>query len=361
MNESRYILFFLGILGAFNGLILGIYFLFLAPRKSLANYFLGLLLAALSIRIGKSVFVYFNHNLAKIYLQIGLSACFLIGPALYYFVRSSLDQPVKMPAAWKWILSGLAGAIIGTGVLYPYATYPWFWNDYLVWIIYAEWLLYVAATLFSIKGIARRLFTAPGRASLLPGEKWLLTIVAINVVIFLTYFLALTVRVSFPFYYSGSVIFSCCLYGIILFLLLRKQTDILFNPTAVAPKPAIKKVSDTDASMVLARLEQLMTRQEIYKNPNLTLGDLAREAEVSSHQLSAVLNDHAGKNFTSYINEYRIKKACDMIAANHPYSLEAIGYEVGFNSKSTFYTAFKKLKATTPSLYKESLLKTASL
>ncbi len=80
----------------------------------------------------------------------------------------------------------------------------------------------------------------------------------------------------------------------------------------------------------------MMVEKEMFKNPGLTLSELAKAINISSHQLSQVLNDNLGKNFTSYINEYRINRACLMIAANHPFSLEAIGYEVGFNSKSTF-------------------------
>lgn len=358
MNERNYILFFLGILGAFNGFILGIFLLFLTRRKSLSNYFLGALLLALSIRIGKSVFVSFNPGLAKTYLQIGLTACYLIGPFLYYYVRSVLEQPGKLPSSWKWSLIGLTGIIVLVGLLYPYATYPIFWNYYMVKVIYAVWLVYVVAAVAKSKTVLFRLFSTQGRAGLKTGEKWLLTVLLANVVIFTCLFLAL-VQKQFTLYFGGALIFSFLLYAVVFILLYRKQKES--PPHPVAAKPAIKKVNDAEASVVLRKLEQLMTEQEIYKNPNLTLGDLAKAVEVSSHQLSAVLNDHAGKNFTSYINEYRVNKACAMIAANHPFSLEAIGYEVGFNSKSTFYASFKKVKGTTPSLYKESLEKTASL
>jgi AraC-like DNA-binding protein len=100
-----------------------------------------------------------------------------------------------------------------------------------------------------------------------------------------------------------------------------------------------------------------MTGEEMFKNPNLTLNELAKAVNLTSHQLSQVLNDDLGKNFTSYVNEYRINEACRMMTKEHPFSLEAIGYEVGFNSKSTFYSAFKKLKSTTPLLYKAALTK----
>jgi AraC-like DNA-binding protein len=114
-------------------------------------------------------------------------------------------------------------------------------------------------------------------------------------------------------------------------------------------------VSDDDAASLIQALDQLMLGKEMYKNPNLTLGELAKAVSLPSHQLSQVLNDSLGKNFTSFVNGYRINAACKMIADDHPFSLEALGYEVGFNSKSTFYSSFKKARGTTPLQYKEQI------
>jgi AraC-like DNA-binding protein len=88
---------------------------------------------------------------------------------------------------------------------------------------------------------------------------------------------------------------------------------------------------------------------------------VARKINISGHQLSQLLNDNLGKSFAAYINEYRIDRACELIANDRGIKLEEIGYEVGFNSKSTFYTAFKKHRGTTPSLYKEGLSPAAAL
>jgi AraC-like DNA-binding protein len=359
MNDSRYIWFFLGILGAFNGLILGLYLIFLTRKKTLPNLFLGCLLLALSIRIGKSVFVYFNPTLAKIYLQVGLSACFFIGPMLYFYVRSSLEQLTTIPARWKWQLAGLLAIIVVVGILYPYADYPQLWRSYIIRGIYGVWLIYIGAAVIAVKAPLTKLFSreAGVRSSLKKMETWVLVIVGINIVIFASFFLALIRAVGSGMYFSGSLIFSFVLYAIIFVLLYRKKPQGLFDTAAAPTRSPQKKVSDDSAAVLLGKLEQVMTEQEMFKNPNLTLSELAKAINISSHQLSQVLNDNLGKNFTSYINEYRINKACSMIAANHPFSLEAIGYEVGFNSKSTFYSSFKKLKATTPSLYKENLSK----
>lgn len=356
MNTSKYILFFLGGLGAFNGVVIGIYLILLARKKNLPTFFLGCLLLALSIRVGKSVFVYFNPGLAKTYLQIGLSACFLIGPALYYFVRSTLEQINTFPRLWKLQIAALVGVIVFTGILFPYVTYPGYWNHYFIYFIYGVWFLYMVATAVVLRRQWSKIF-AKGTISLAGlnnQEKWLLAIYASNAMICLSFQLSLLFAVNANVYFSGAMIFSFLLYLIVLVLLYRRKTSDLFNMVPPPRNPA-KKVSDEDAASVLSTLDQLMSAKEIYKNPNLTLGELAKAVNMPSHQLSQVLNDNLGKNFTSFVNEYRISAACKMIADDHPFSLEALGYEVGFNSKSTFYSSFKKARGTTPLQYKERI------
>lgn len=357
MTDSKYILFFFGCLGAFNGIVFGTWLVIRSRKKQLSDLFLGCLLLALSIRIGKSVFVFFEPGLAKIYLQLGLSACLFIGPALYFYTRAAMAQITQIPRPWKWQTGILLAAILLVGCIAPYPVYPEFWSTYVIRAIYAVWLVYVVATLVNlwpvlVKSAKRVVWKKLG---LQKQEKWLLTIVMANVVIFATFFLSLVGK-QCQLYLSGSLIFTFVLYAVALWVMYKKKEPVPMQAPP-PPKYANKKVNDEEARALLTRLDQVMAQQELYKNTDLTLAELAAAVDVSSHQLSQVLNDNLGKNFTSCINEYRIKKACAMIAGNHPFSLEAIGYEVGFNSKSTFYTAFRKVMATTPALYKDGLKK----
>jgi AraC-like DNA-binding protein len=351
MQESKYLLFFIGALGAFNGLILGIYFLFMAKKKNLSSVFLGCLLAALSLRIGKSVYVYFAHpNYCRTYLQIGLSACMLIGPALLFFIKASIQQPAHLPRNWRRQIIALVSVIAIVGILYPYAVYVKLWNVYFIKFIYALWIAYVMAAGVSLRG----LFTRIGSRfrPLTSPEKWLLAIYGANVFICASFVMSLFVNSS-DLYYSGAVIFSFVLY-IMIFVHIY-QGKIAGHFYLAPAKNAGKELNN--ASELVQTLGQVMNDAEPFKNANLTLAELAKLVGISGHQLSQLLNDHMGKNFTSYVNEYRIKEACRMIGDAHPFTLEAIGYEVGFNSKSTFYTAFKKQTGTTPLLYKASLVK----
>lgn len=356
MTTGKEILFFFSALGAFNGLVLGLFLLFFTKKKYLANYFLGALLLALSIRIGKSVFLYFDGQLPKIYLQIGLSACFFIGPFLYFFVCSALKPLEKLPKSWIWTLVLLTIITLAIGISFPYSAYPGFWNRYFAKAIYLQWFGFLLASGFVIRELLGKLFIRSYRMK--AAETWICMIFSGNFILFLFYFSAM-IDAPFAPYISGSIAFSLILYLIATMLFYRKKTDELF--LLFPAKPVAKKLNDSDTERWLAKLEKVMTEKAVYKNPDLKLHELSREIQISGHQLSALLNEHLGKNFTTYINEFRIAEACRMMTANQLFTLEAIGYEVGFNSKSTFFAAFKKIKGVTPSSYQQAANQSISL
>ena len=138
MSIGKEILFFFGALGAFNGFILSLYFLFFTKKKYLTNLFLGASLLALSIRITITVFVYFNNNLAKTYLQIGLSACLLIGPFLFLYLKSYKEEKPN----WKPHVIPYLVAITILGILYPYVEHAKVWSTWIIKMIYFQWFVY---------------------------------------------------------------------------------------------------------------------------------------------------------------------------------------------------------------------------
>ena len=98
-----------------------------------------------------------------------------------------------------------------------------------------------------------------------------------------------------------------------------------------------------------------MIQHQFHKKTNVKLNDIAKELNMTSHKLSQLLNDNFGKSFAVFINEYRIEEAKKLLKENNQYTLEAIGFEAGFNSKSTFYAIFKKLTNQTPSEYQKGV------
>lgn len=352
MNFGQQLLFFFSALGTFNGFILGIYLLLFKRSKSAASYFLGLLLLALSIRITKAIFGYFYHDLHKVYLQIGLSGCFLIGPSLYYFTKAALGNVQRTPVRWKYIYVGWAALITVVGIIIPYSRHPWDWNNYIVHVIYLQWVVYFIFTALELKSVFAKVFSSTER--LLPGERPILSIFIANTIILVTYLIVFIWGLGIV-YISGAIFFSLLLYLNIPLFVNRKKEDTAFLGNIEPERYTKKKIEATYAERLTDKLRRSIIEQEIYKNPDLKIGDLAGILHISSHQLSQLLNDNLGKSFATYINEYRIDRACELIKNDQGIKLEEIGYAVGFNSKSTFYAAFRKQKGTTPTLYKSGL------
>lgn len=352
MSLQKEIFFFFCALGVFNGLLLSLY-LFINGKKSVSVYFLGLLLLTLSLRIGKSVWLYFIPTLPKLYLQIGLSACFLIGPSLVYFIKAELETPKKIPKNWWWVILSCAFAIVVAGLVYPYTRYPKVWNVYFFKIIYAQWGACMLFSGFLLKEVFHK--TLIKREKPTPRATWLLIIWSAVIIIYALY-LTTMLTGSPAIYITGSIAFSFILYFIVVFILYRKKPLPLWAPDAA--KYGSKKLREGEAMLMQSRLEKVMLEKALFKNPDLKLGDLANALTITPHQLSQLLNDKLGKGFTGYVNEYRVNEACKLLLAGDNPKIEAIGFEVGFNSRSTFFAAFKKLKGTTPALFQQQHIST---
>ena len=116
-------------------------------------------------------------------------------------------------------------------------------------------------------------------------------------------------------------------------------------------KNSNQKISETEAKDLFDKIDKLINDQELFKNPNLTLPQLAKHLNIRTHLLSQFVNDNLSKNFSQFINEYRIEEAKHLLNTNSNLKIEVIAEQCGFNSNSTFYTAFKKITGTTPSKF----------
>ncbi|WP_460542439.1 ligand-binding sensor domain-containing protein [Echinicola sediminis] len=117
----------------------------------------------------------------------------------------------------------------------------------------------------------------------------------------------------------------------------------------------VQPVSEEDEELV-KKLNALMLARQPYMDANLGLADLSGMLEVSTHRLSALLNEVIGKPFYDYINEYRIaeikRRLLDPEHGNK--KIMSIAEECGFNSKSAFNRIFKASTGQTPSEYQKN-------
>ena len=104
------------------------------------------------------------------------------------------------------------------------------------------------------------------------------------------------------------------------------------------------------------RLRKVMLTQQAYLWSNLTLPKLADAVGCSANHLSQVINAGFGMSFFDYLNQHRIERAKTLLTQRdmRSSSILNIAFDVGFNSNSTFYAAFKKCVGQTPAQFRQS-------
>ncbi|MGF6418919.1 AraC-like DNA-binding protein [Stenotrophomonas sp. AN71] len=126
-------------------------------------------------------------------------------------------------------------------------------------------------------------------------------------------------------------------------------------PESAPASPDVAPAGD-DARFadVEARLSQLMTEHQLYREPALTIGQLAKRSGYPEYLVSAVINRRFGENFWEYINRQRIEAAVAHLADGaDTRTILDIAYACGFTSKSTFNAAFKRQLGETPSAFRK--------
>lgn len=341
--DNLYVFFFCA-LGVFNCFLVSIYFSFLQNEPKLNNTLFGVLTLLLSIRVGKTVYMSFGGTDNLLFAQIGLSACFLIGISLYYYLKASLEKREAIPRSWLVHFGILLLIILVVGFVKPYSHHITFWNNYFVWFIYLIWACYLILSAYELRIQLYTFFNKAQKNSTF--HTWLVFVFMGNVLIFISYVIG-----YFWLYLVDMLTFSVVFYALIFFFLAKRDRDSIFQK--IPKKYAQKKINPSEAESLTNRLAQLMKEEQLYKNPNLKLEELSSRLRISPHKLSQLLNDNIGESFNSYINQNRVEHAIQLLKDNKVFTLEAIGYESGFNSKSGFYSTFKKITGYTPSNFRK--------
>ncbi|MBL6449415.1 AraC family transcriptional regulator [Fulvivirga sp. 29W222] len=134
------------------------------------------------------------------------------------------------------------------------------------------------------------------------------------------------------------------------------------NPHILKPENAKKytrsSLSSTAAESILTELRELMRSKKPYLDNSLKLQQLANELGMSQHHISQSINELTGQNFSDFINQYRIHEAQLMLKDPDQADKKIIhiALDSGFNNKTSFNNAFKKVTGIPPSEYRDCYL-----
>lgn len=331
------VLIIIGITGVLNGFFLFFYLYFGYSKKNPANKYLAFLVLFLTVRMAKSILtsivpVHF------IVIHIGLAAFVCVGPELLFYIRKSVNP--KLMFSGIEYLHYIPGLLVLCCVFLPYPP-----ND-------PKWDIRYNLIMFQILGYL--IYTAwyfhrKGEHSLIMPYKtgWYRFIIGSVALIWLSY--GITWWIGILPYLSGTFLFGLFIYILIYLWLNKKQINESFERY----KNSI--LSKTDSLALYQKLTVVMKSSKPFLNNEISLSKLASQLETKPHLLSQVINENFNTNFFDFINSCRIEEVKERLTSPEfaKLTIAAIAYDCGFNSISSFNSAFKKKEKINPREYRD--------
>lgn len=332
---SQHFLFFFAMLGAFTGIGAASFLWWRAKGKPTQRW-LALLILVVGLRTGKSVVFHFWPDVPLLVLQLGLTACFMIGPCLFFLVRSSQGDASGLAKTDRWHIAALLAIATAVNVLLPYDGHVALWRQVVTPAITYLWLGYLLLATVQVYLHRTRLRGTPS-------GRLLLGALAGIWAIWIAYYTS-----GYTSYIVGALSFTFILaLSVLIYLRLRS------GHAPIEPYQD-RRIPEPEAAMQLQALAELMTRERLHLDPGLTLPRVARRLGVPQTRLSQLLNDNNQTSFKQYLAQLRVVEAKALLQQIPPKPLEIVAEAAGFQSMSTFHSAFKKQEGITPAAFRSA-------
>lgn len=187
--------------------------------------------------------------------------------------------------------------------------------------------------------------------------RFLLFLFSLFVIAYISYYILVKFSFFNPLWdYAISFTMAIGVYGIgyIVYMEPKIFNGELFTHLFQPPKKGKSKLSTETKEEFYSALTQYMETSKPYLNNELRLIDIATEIGLPIHIVSQLINEKSHKNFNQFINEYRLEEAETLLKNNKDISIYAMYYDLGFNSRTTFYNVFKSKYNCTPIEYRAS-------
>lgn len=176
-------------------------------------------------------------------------------------------------------------------------------------------------------------------------------------------FLLIQTLLIYTYYFNlFNPIYNSTIKNIVLVVGSFVYVAFLFNPNLFYYLSLISKCSAPTIKKTIEPfqiIENLMQKEQLFLNKSLSLKQICIKADLYQQKITAIIKQQTNSNWKCYVNTYRINYALKLIH-NHYLknkSVKALGEEVGFNSKQSFFRAFRTKTGTTPSVYYKNYLK----
>jgi len=346
------------------------FFLITHKRGNLsANRFLALLIAVPAVFVLRRTADLSEGSLYLFLYFISHGSIYLIGPAIYFHIQNITGQNISKKQVWTHFIPALLTVLLMVA-LFLYRTKIDKIEDFsLLKTASVVFISLQVIHLLSYLFLSRKLvssyakkcetyYSSISRINL----KWVKHLMQLTSILGAGIFILHMMIVSGGYYQinnNADFLFLVLLGAIILSIIYKswKQPEIVSGIYEEIGKYKNSPLSDSDSSNLKEKLEILLQEEKAYLTQELNLSQLAELLGTQAYLLSQLLNENYGENFFNFINGHRINFAKQKIQDGYLSSrtLEAIAYESGFNSKSTFNRAFKKKVGCSPKEFYQTI------
>jgi AraC-like DNA-binding protein len=348
-----------------QSLLLAIFFIILKKGMRLSNILFAFLMVIFSILIFCSLILSgeiptFKLDFIKIIVMCAQLA-FLVGPLFYLYLKALLDPKYsfKKQELIHVVPFLVFFAFFLYNVLFCYELYVWHAHVRIFKssAVLCQNLFYLFLSVYTIRksGIAipQSLFKMSNDSRI----NWILILI-IGFVIFWLIDLHSFIVLEAGRYYSKCP-YKHSLYFISFFVFQNFVLLVILKKAELFTKLNFSengKLNDAIKKRYLKKFMRYMDANEPYLDSDISQETIARELNIPIKYLSILITKSYGQNFRDFINSHRIKKSKALFNDSHlngNKTILEIAYSVGFNSKSTFNSAFKKFTGLTPTKYRK--------
>ena len=319
---------------------------------------------------------FINYSFVNIYF-IGGSCGFLFGPLLYIYTKSITFGDSKI--IFKDLLHALPFIAYNILMLFDYYLlgydvkinllraghlFPSWLSFFVTVFMNVQIFVYIIASLFILFEFRREVkkYYSSVESLNLSWLEWVLYAFIIMWLIDLVHYLVFeTIGGSIIFFQVLnflSLLINFVFANVIIFKSLKHPEIFVEFKEKNRSKYEKSSLTRDESENYRSKLIEYMKNEKPYLIPSLSIGELSGKLEIPVKYLSQIINESFNQNFFDFINGFRIEEAKNILSdmQNRKKTILEVLYEVGFNSKSVFNTAFKKHTGITPSEFKKSIL-----
>ncbi|HFA51051.1 MAG TPA: AraC family transcriptional regulator [Bacteroidetes bacterium] len=340
------------------GLLIGSAVFFGKSRFTEGEKWLAVVVFSFAVILIAYIFIWTGYVSSFPYLSnVWQFLTLLIGPSLYFYLKDIFKENyTSKEVGLHYLLPVASGLFSLPAILSAFGLHVGIPSDFFTIVtspvLLTGQLLFYAVLIYS---------TTKNEWQVDSNIKVWTKVVAWGMIAYAGAFLSYFVLVRCSFFkpewdYAISLVMSLGILAVAYMGLVQKR---VFSSEPIGHFLPVKKyqtssLTDSASESIKRGMKRLLVEEQVFKENELRLADLAAYLNISRHQLSQVINEQYGVNFFELINRYRVEYVKRMLAdpSNSNLTIIQIAYEAGFNNKASFNRYFKKEIGMTPSAFR---------